>query len=645
MRKINKAASLVLALLLVGPALSPALADGAAGIWPVIKGEVEKDPRIEATIDALVGRMSVAEKVGQVIQAEIHSISPREVREFGIGSVLSGGGSYPGKDRHAPLSSWVALADAYYDASVDKTGGRAGIPILWGIDAVHGHNNVFGATIFPHNIALGAARDPDLVRKIGAATARAVRASGINWVFAPTLAVARDDRWGRTYESYSEDPAIVARLAPAMIEGLQGSVRGGSFLAADRVIATAKHFIGDGGTLGGDDQGDTRISERQLRAIHGAGYLPAIRVGVQTIMASFNSWNGNKLHGNRYLLTEVLKNRLGFDGFVVSDWNGHSQLPGCSKESCAKAINAGVDMIMVPLDWRAFYQATLDQVTRGIIPMTRLEDAVRRILRVKLRAGLFDGVRPSDQPLAGRKDILGAKAHRALARRAVRQSLVLLKNEGAVLPIRPGARVLVAGKGADNIPMQAGGWTLTWQGRETTNQDFPGATSLWAGIRDAITAAGGKAQLSPGGDYAIKPDVAVVIFGEAPYAEMDGDLADGVAFQDGGEALRLLERLRKDGIATIGVLLSGRPLWVGPQMDAADAFIAAWLPGSEGAGLADLIIADQTGAPRHDFTGRLAFSWPRRADQTPLNIGTPGYDPLFPVGYGLSYGAAPSDGR
>ena len=254
MRKINKAAGLVLALLLVGPGLSPALAGGVADIWPVIKSEVKKDPQIEATIDALIGRMSVAEKVGQTIQAEIHSISPREVREFSIGSVLSGGGSYPGKDRHAPLSSWVALADAYYDASVDKTGGRAGIPILWGIDAVHGHNNVFGATIFPHNIALGAARDPDLVRKIGAATARAVRASGINWVFAPTLAVARDDRWGRTYESYSEDPAIVARLAPAMIEGLQGSVRGGNFLAADRVIATAKHFIGDGGTLGGDDR-------------------------------------------------------------------------------------------------------------------------------------------------------------------------------------------------------------------------------------------------------------------------------------------------------------------------------------------------------------------------------------------------------
>ncbi|GAK33524.1 lysosomal beta glucosidase [alpha proteobacterium Q-1] len=607
-------------------------------IWPVVESAVPKDPEIEKKIDALLAKMTLEEKVGQTIQAEIHSISLEEITKYHIGSVLNGGGSYPTKDAKGAFLSWVAAANAFYDASVDPKNGRTAIPILWGTDAVHGHNNIVGATLYPHNIGLGATNDPDLIREIGAATARAVRATGIPWAFAPTVAVARDERWGRTYESYSEDPALVARLGRAMVEGLQGTPADATFLVADRVIATAKHFIGDGGTLGGDDQGDTVMSEADLFKLHGLGYVSTLEAGVQTVMASFNSWNGDKLHGHRYLLTDVLKNRMGFDGFVVGDWNGHEQIPGCTVGSCAQVINAGVDMVMAPINWKDFYRSTLAHVKKGTISEARLDDAVRRILRVKFRAGLFEGKRPSEHPLAGVEAVLGHAVHRDLARRAVRQSLVLLKNEPAVLPIAAHDRhVLVVGSAAESIPMQAGGWSVTWQGRDLDNSYFPGATNLWSGIEAAVKAAGGKAEYSPKGSYKKRPDVAIVVFGETPYAEFEGDRTDSIAFKDGGDSLALLKKLQADGIPTVAVMMSGRPMWVGDHLKAADAFVAAWLPGTEGGGVADVLIADENGAPRFDFTGRLSFSWPARPDQMPVNAGDLDETPAYPLGFGLSY--------
>ena len=479
---------------------------------------------------------------------------------------------------------------------MDTSQGGAGVPVIWGTDAVHGHNNVAGATLFPHNIGLGATRDPELIQRIGEATALEVAATGIDWTFAPTLAVVRDDRWGRTYEGYSEDPEIVRQYAGRMITGLQGSAASPDFLSTFHVVATAKHFIGDGGTDQGVDQGDNLSTEQQLLDIHGQGYLSALEAGVQTVMASFNSWRGEKVHGDRHLLTDVLKGRLGFDGYVIGDWNGHAQVPGCSNESCPAAINAGVDMIMVPEDWKALLTNTLEQVRSGEIEQSRIDDAVRRILRVKMRAGLFTGGRPSSRPPAGDASLVGAADHRSLAREAVRQSLVLLKNGEGLLPLQRDLNVLVAGDGADDISKQSGGWSVTWQGTEVTNEDFPGATSIFAGVREAVTAGGGSATLSPDGSFDESPDVAIVVFGEDPYAEYDGDL-ESLDFSAGhGASLELLRRLKGQGVPVVSVFLSGRPLWVNPELNASTAFVAAWLPGTEGGGIADVLFRDSAKA-------------------------------------------------
>ncbi len=496
---------------------------GAAG-WPRVESAIARDPGVEARVERLLERMTLEQKVGQIIQAELASVTPADVKAFHLGSVLNGGGSFPGRDRHAAAADWVAAADAFYDASMDESDGGVAIPIIWGTDAVHGHNNVIGATLFPHNVGLGAARDPELVRRIAEATAREVAVTGLDWAFAPTLAVSRDQRWGRAYESYSEDPAVVAALGRAAVTGLQGGGASETPFGPASVIATAKHFIGDGGTALGRDRGNTVIDEAGLRAVHGQGYEAALAAGVQTVMASYSSWNGDTMHGNRYLLHDVLKERMGFDGFVIGDWNGHALVPGCSNASCPDAINAGVDMIMVPTDWKAFYANTLAQVRSGEIAPDRLDDAVRRILRVKVRAGLFDKGRPSSRPLAGKTEWLGHPDHRALARQAVRESLVLLKNNGGLLPLEPSRTILVAGDGADDIARQSGGWTITWQGTDTSNTDFPGATSILAGIERAVRGAGGTAILSPDGAFETPPDAAIVVFGEDPYAEMPGDV-------------------------------------------------------------------------------------------------------------------------
>ena len=585
------------------------------------------DSVIEARIDGLLAKMTLPHKVAQLIQPDISTVTPADMRAYRFGSVLNGGNSGPGGNDMAPAKAWLALADAFWEASsAPLADGEPAIPALWGTDAVHGYNNIIGATLFPHNIALGAADDPALMRRIGSATAAEIATTGIDWAFAPTLAVARDTRWGRSYESLSEDPAHVARLGAPMVEGLQGVPDTPGFLDQRHVIATVKHFFGDGGT-GGIDRGDTTGNAAELERIHLAPYPPTIAAGAQTVMASFSSINGAKMHGNHSLLTGVLRDRLHFDGLVVGDWNGHGLVPGCTNADCPQALLAGLDVFMVPEDWRALYDTTLREAGDGTIPLARIDEAVRRVLRVKLRYGLLDKPRPSARVLGGQWDQLGSADHRAIAREAVRKSLVLLKNAG-VLPLH--GNVLVAGHAADAIARQSGGWTISWQGGgNLTNADFPGATSIYAGLAEALHAAGGQARLSPDGHYTARPDAAVVVFGEAPYAEYAGDSPDHALHDD--EGLALLRKFHAEHIPTVAVLLSGRPLWTSRELALADAFVAAWLPGSEGEGVADVLVADTSAHARFDFSGRLPFHWPATCrDDAP---------PAFTIGAGGTYAA------
>lgn len=586
----------------------------------------------DARIAALLSRMSLERKVAQLIQPQINSVTPEEMRTYRYGSYLNGGNGGPYGNEFAPAADWLKLADEMWYASTSPLpNGEPAIPTIWGTDAVHGHTNVVGATIFPHNIGLGAARDPDLVRRIGAATAAEIAATGIDWNFSPTVAVAQDDRWGRTYESYSEDPAIAAELGAALVEGLQGKASPGGRIGDGHVIATAKHFFGDGGTAQGVDQGDVNGDIATLEAIHARPYPATIAAGVEAVMATFNSINGTKMHGNQPLLTGLLRGRMGFTGVVVGDWNGHAQIPGCTNSNCPQALLAGLDIYMVPDDAKALHASLLAQVKDGTIPMARVDEAVGRVLRMKLRAGLLDpGARRPSERVNGREPaLLGAPAHRAIAREAVAKSQVLLKNNG-VLPLKDGASILVAGRAADDIAQASGGWTLTWQGgEELTNARFPGATSIWAGLKAAATKAGGSAVLSTDGSYSAKPDVAVVVFGEKPYAEFSGDRKD-LVFAD-AEGLDLLRKYRAAGIRTVAVFLSGRPMWMNREMNAADAFVASWLPGGEGAGVADVLYG------RRPASGRLSFSWPAGCTGQPVN-GPEGA--LFQRGYGLSFGQA-----
>lgn len=589
------------------------------------------DTSHDARIAELLSQMTVERKVAQLIMPDISTITPQDVATYRFGSILNGGNSGPGGNDEAPAEEWLALADAFWEASTQpQENGEPVIPVLWATDAVHGHSNIPGATIFPHNIGLGATRNAELMQRIGEATAAEIAVTGIDWTFAPTLAVATDDRWGRTYESFSEDTDLVSQLGEATIIGLQGDPASEGFLDQTRVLATAKHFFGDGGT-GGMDRGDTRGDLEELKAVHAAPYRPAIDMGVQTVMASFSSVNGEKLHGSEDLLTGYLRGDLGFGGLVVGDWNGHGELEMCSNADCPESLLAGLDIFMVPEDWRGLYDNLLAQVQDGTIPMERLDEAVARILRVKLEYGLFDKPRPSERELAGQWDLLGGAEHRAIAREAVRQSLVLLKNDG-VLPLASSARVLVTGPGADDIAMQSGGWSITWQGGgELENADFPGATSIFRGIADAVAEGGGSVELSDDGSFGVRPDVAVIVFGEEPYAEFVGDRED-LAFRD-EEGLELLRRFDEADIPTVAVFLSGRPMWMNRELALADAFVAAWLPGSEGQGIADVLVGTAEGEPRHDFTGKLSFTWPQAC--APDSAG------LFAFGEGWSYAEAP----
>ena len=599
------------------------VAEANPQIWPsAASPSTISNAKTEGEISAIIAKMPVEQKIGQLIQADISAVKPEDLAEYPLGSILAGGNSGPYGDERASAKKWNQLVAAFRDAS-RKSG--AGVPILFGVDAVHGHSNLPEATIFPHNIGLGAARDIDLIERIGAATAAEISGSGIEWTFAPTLAVPQDSRWGRTYEGYSSDPALIARYAKAMTIGLQGELIAGKPLDSMKVAATAKHFLADGGTVDGRDQGDAQITEAELIAIHAQGYPASIDAGALTVMASFSSWNGAKHHGNASLITGVLKNRMGFAGLVVGDWNGHGQVAGCSTTDCPAAINAGLDLFMAPDSWKALFASTLAAARDGRIPPARIDDAVRRILRVKYKLGLMGDVRTT----RGDASLVGKREHLELAREAVAKSLVLLKNNDGVLPIRNGARVLIAGSGADNMAMQAGGWTISWQGTDTTAADFTNGQTIGRAIAAAVKANGGAATISPAGTFDAKPDVALVVLGEKPYAEFEGDVPN-LAFQPTPAEEAMIVRFKLQGIRVVVVFLSGRPMFNGQLLNQADAFVAAWLPGTQGRGVADVLVAGANGKAARDFTGRLSFAWPADA-RSPLAA------PLFPLGYGLDY--------
>ena len=591
-----------------------------------------RDAALEQSVDAALRGLSLRQKIGQMTQPEVLSITPEEVRQHAIGTVLNGGGGWPGRDRTATAAQWREVSQRYQDAAQAAT---PGIPLLWGTDAVHGHGNVRGATLFPHHIGLGATGDADLVRDIGRATAQAVRATGLHWAFSPTLAVVQDIRWGRTYESFGADPRLVRRLGQAEVEGLQEG------MAAGRgVLASAKHFIGDGGTRRGTDQGLTYATPAELAARHGAGYLGALDAGVLTVMVSYSSWTAvggagpqGKMHANRALIEGVLKQRLAFDGLVVSDWNGVGQVPGCKDDDCPEAINAGIDIVMVPQAWRSFIDNTVRAVERGRIPMARIDDAVRRILRVKFSLGITPEAPATTAAMQASE----------LGRRAVRQSLVLLKHRPGLLPLPRTARVLVVGAAADSLAHQSGGWSVTWQGRDTTRADFPQGQTLLQALRQRLGAAQvsfdrDASQTDPAGF-----DAVVAVLAETPYAEGEGDIGvtDNLRHsrrypQDAA----LLNRVAGRGAPVVALLYSGRPLYVNDLANRADAFIAAWLPGTEGVGMAVLLIAPAANEPAWPgFVGRLSFPWPGGPCQfstaTVPKTAPARLQPWWPVGGGL----------
>lgn len=569
----------------------------------------------EADISAAIAVMTLPEKIGQLVQVDVAVATPDDIRDYHLGSIIS---LIPdGSLRTA--EAWRNLADTYQKEAL---GTRAGIPLVFGIDAVHGHSYFDGdSVILPHNIGLGATRNPELVKGLARLTARELTATGIRWTFSPSIGVARDIRWGRTYESFGEDVELQRMFAAAMVEGYQGS----DLLACDAVGATAKHFIADGATDGGVDRGNATVSQSDLRKIHLPGFIEAIDHGVVSVMASFSSVNGEKVHGSRLLLTDLLKNELDFDGVVLTDWEG-VELSGLS---LVQALEAGIDMFMFAQSWKTSLPALLKTVENGEVPIARIDDAVARVLRMKLRLGLFQ--RPYST--SAREKSLGSKAHRDIARQAVRESMVLLKNDHGILPLSKESRVIVDGSHASNVAYQCGGWTKKWQGAHHDLYNNParpinGATSIVDGIRQVI---GHENVQGAGTDgFLDKADVAIIIVGEEPYAEMIGDRpAEKLVLTT---AQRDLIRFYHDkGKKVVTVLISGRPLLVNEELAMSDAFVAAWLPGSEGRGIAEVLFGD------YDFKGRLGFSWPRDADQIPINIGDADYDPLFEYGFGLSY--------
>ena len=612
-----------------------------ATVWPKAAIPASNDRHLDARVRNIVAGMTLEQKVGQMTQADIRSITPDEVRRYYIGSILNGGGAWPSMNMHASVRDWLDLSNAFYRASM-STDMKVKVPVIWGTDAVHGHNNVYGATLFPHNIGLGAAHDPALIQRIGRATAAEVRATGISWAFAPTLAVVQNPRWGRTYESYSSDPALVRSYGEAMVRGLQGQLG-----TPTSVLATAKHWLGDGGTWHGKDQGETRTTEANLARTHAAGYYGALKANVQTVMVSYSSFTDTatgrpwgKMHGDAHLVADVLKRRLGFNGLVVSDWNGVGQVPGCTNWHCPQAINAGIDMIMVPDDCKKFIPATIADVKAGRIPMSRIDDAVSRIIRVKIAAGLFDAS-PATGPHPNASAI-HADQVRSLARQAVRESLVLLKNNRGVLPLRTGGKILVVGEGADSLPMQAGGWSLTWQGDKTATSDYPFADTLLSALRKRLGAQNVVYSHDGSGVNVRDYRAVVMVAAERPYAEGAGDITFPASMRHTSrypQDLQAIDRVSGKGVPVIILLYSGRPVAANDLINRSDAFIAAWLPGTEGLGIADMLLGRRGNGAATDFTGRLPFDWPA-GDCLPRSGGV-----QFRRGYGLTFHSRGSLGR
>lgn len=596
-------------------------------------------PEIKVQIDALMSTMTLAQKIGQMTQTERLNCSPSEAKTFHIGSIMAGPGSIKSNE---PPKHWLAIADSYWQSSsiLDQT--NKGIPVLFGVDAIHGHNSLNTATIFPHNIALGAADDAELIKEISAITRDEVLATGLDWVFSPNLGVAQNNHWGRFYESFSQSPDIAEKYVEKMVLGLQNSSHAINE-KTDGVIACAKHWIGDGATSHGIDHGDAKISWQELNGTHIAPFVSAINAGVMTIMASFNSWNGQKCHGHQFLLTDVLKKQLNFSGFVVSDMNGIDYLNDDFYLSIAQGVNAGIDMFMVPQNWKTFIQHLHSHVELGTVPISRINDAVSRILSVKIASGLLSAPKPSHRIKANNNNF-GSIAHREVARKAVRKSLVLLKNNN-ILPLDKNARILVTGKNANNIGHQCGGFTLNWQG-VSGNDQFRQATSIWQSIKNVATNAILKEQV----DNVVtnELDLAIVVIGETPYAEGLGDIRDGEnliteeGFQINGQinvstpygASTELEKLHPEdhqtikaltdkGLPVVVILISGRTLIINAELQSSSAFVAAWLPGTQGQGISDVLFGD------FNFQGKLSFDWPKTTRQNA--------SPLFPQGFGLRY--------
>lgn len=569
---------------------------------------------INKKVDELLSKMTIDEKIGQMIQVDRSAVinNPQDIKNYFIGSVLSGGGSAP--STNTP-EAWADMYDLFQSYALQT---RLKIPIIYGIDAVHGHNNVFGAVIFPHNIGLGCTRNPNLVEKVARATAVEVAATGIDWTFAPCIAVPQDERWGRTYEGFGETPELAEMMGAAAVRGYQTEILGSSNTS---ILACAKHFLGDGGTKNGKDQGDTQIDEATLRRIHLPGYISAINAGVGSIMVSYSSINGLKMHGNKYWLTDVLKGELKFQGFIVSDWGGVDQLPGDYKTKLETAINAGIDMVMLPYDYKSFFVTMKQLVNEKRISVERIDDAVRRILRIKFKLGLFE--KPfTDRSLLSK---VGSQEHRMIARDAVRQSLVLLKNENKILPLpKNNKKILVVGKAADDIGLQCGGWTIAWGGAEG---NITKGTTILEAIKKAVEP-NTTVTYSVDGKNLSDADVAIAVIGEKPYAEGQGDRTD---LSLSPEDINLITNIKSRDIPLIVILISGRPMIITNIIEECDAFIAAWLPGTEGEGVADVLFGD------YKPTGKLSNSWPKSMSQIPINVGDNNYDPLFPYGFGLSY--------
>lgn len=585
----------------------------------MINQQCSTEAKIEEQAESLLLKMTLEEKIGQMTQVDYTAFKDfNDIQKYFIGSVLWGGSS---EVEDISPKGWAEAADKLQEIAL-KT--RLKIPLVLGIDAVHGHNNVNGAVVFPHNIGLGATGNEELVEKASQVTAAEVAGTGMHWTFAPCVAVARNERWGRTYESFGEEPSLVARLGAAAVKGLEGN----DLSDKSSILSCTKHYIGDGGTTNGKDQGNTECDEITLRKIHLPGYIEAIKAGTGSIMASYNSWNGEKMHGHKYLMTDVLKKELGFDGFIVSDWAAIDQLGNNYKEVIEKSINAGLDMVMIPNgddkpnNYKEFIKYLKELVEEGKVSKERIDDAVKRILRIKFKLGLFEKTKTNPDLLSK----IGSKEHREVARECVRQSLVLLKNENNTLPLKKDvSRIHFAGRGANSIGMQCGGWTISWQGK--MDEVLNGSTTILQAAKNTVSEKT-KITYSENGEGAEGADFAVIVVGEEPYAEMFGD-RENLNLSEGD--LKVIENVKKTGVPIVVVLLSGRPLIINEALKLSNAFVAAWLPGTEGQGVADVLFGD------YNPTGKLPRTWPKSMDQIPINIGDKNYDPLFPFGYGLSY--------